>query len=293
MGKISRLFTSECIQPMVGCLAESKAMPHVSESAASTGLEVNGLVALQSRVATGKVPWIGPLFLVCGRSLMWLTLQALLASIFLALHRPDPWRSAGQWWIVYCTLGDLGCLAGMKYFTSKEGIRLRDLIGPIRMRWGRDVFFGLGLLVLSFPLFIAGGSLAAWVSYGSMAKVPMELVWQRHTLPLWATVYSLTVWWIVNSATEEMTYQGYVLPRLEARTGRTWIAVSVVGFWWALQHCMIPFIPDWRYLVYRFFMMIPVLVLMMFTYLRIRRLSPLILVHWPMDLAGAILTGIH
>jgi hypothetical protein len=268
-------------------------MPSGNEIAPSAALEVNGRVAIQNRVAAGRIAWFGPLFLVCGRSLMWLTLQALLALFFLALHRPEPWRTAGQWWNVYCTLGDLGCLAAMKYFTLKEGIRLRDLVGPIRLRWGRDVFLGLGLLALSFPLFIAGGYLAGWVSYGSMANVPMELVWQRHTLPLWATVYSLTVWWLLNSATEEMTYQGYVLPRLERLTGRTWVAVGIVTFWWAAQHCMIPFIPDWRYLVYRFFMMLPVLVLMMLTYLRIRRLSPLILAHWPMDIAGAILTGIH
>jgi hypothetical protein len=33
--------------------------------------------------------------------------------------------------------------------------------------------------------------------------------------------------------------------------------------------------------------------MMMLVYLRIRRLSPLIVAHWSMDLAGAILTGIH
>ena len=248
---------------------------------------------LQERMAAGRIPWIGPLLLVSARSVLWLTLQSLLALVLYALRHPNPMQTAGQWWMLYGTLSDLCCLLGMRYFTRRENIRLRDLIGPIRMRWGHDLFFGLGLLVLSFPLLIAGGHLAAWVSYGSMAQVPLEFVWQRHTLPLWATVYSLTVWWVIQSATEEMTYQGYALVRLEALTGRTWIAFSIVGFWWALQHCMIPFIPDWRYLAYRFVMMLPVLIMMMLVYLRIRRLSPLILAHWPMDLTAAIMTGIH
>jgi hypothetical protein len=268
-------------------------MSPAREISNSDTILLNARSQIQERMAAGRIPWIGPLLLVMARSVLWLTLQSLLALIFLAMHRPAPLRTAGSWWMIYGTLSDLCCLLGMRYFTRREGIRLRDLIGPIKMRRGRDLFFGLGLLVLSFPLFIAGGYLAAWVAYGSMAKVPMELVWQRHTLPLWATAYSLTVWWIIQSATEEMTYQGYVLPRLVALTGRTWIAFSIVGFWWALQHCMIPFIPDWQYLAYRFVMMLPVLVMMMLVYLRIRRLSPLILAHWPMDIAGAILTGIH
>jgi hypothetical protein len=268
-------------------------MSSVREISSPVACPVNALPQIQKRLAAGRIPWFGPLLLVSARSVLWLTLQSLLALLFFALHRPNPFRTAGDWWIVYGTLSDLCCLLGMRYFTRREGIRLRDLIGPIRMRWGRDILFGLGILALSIPLFIAGGYLAAWVAYGSIAKAPLEFLWQRHTLPLWATVYSLTVWWIIQSATEEMTYQGYALPRLEALTGRTGIAFTIVGFWWALQHCMIPFIPDWRYLAYRFVMMLPVLTMMMLVYLRIRRLSPLIVAHWSMDLAGAILTGIH
>ena len=38
-------------------------------------------------------------------------------------------------------------------------------------------------------------------------------------------------------------------------------------------------------------MMAPLILLIMPIYLRIRRLSPLILAHWPMDIFAAILTG--
>ena len=47
---------------------------------------------------------------------------------------------------------------------------------------------------------------------------------------------------------------------------------------------MFPFIPDWRYVVYRSLMMAPIVLFFMPVYLRIRRLSPLILAHWPMDI---------
>jgi len=268
-------------------------LPTTREITSSSTILVNAPSRIQERLAAGRIPWIGPLLLVTARSALWLVLQSLLALVFWELHRPAPMQAAGQWWPVYANLGDLGCLIGMKYFTRKEGIRLRDLIGPIRMRWGHDLFLGIGILVLAFPCAMFGSYLAQILVYGSLAKTPVAFILQRHTLPLWATVYSLTVWWVIQSATEEMTYQGYVLPRLEALTGRTWIAFSIVLFWFSVQHCMFPFIPDWRYVAYRSLMMVPILVLCMAVYLRIRRLSPLIIAHWPMDIGVAIMTGTH
>ncbi len=262
-----------------------------SEITSSDTNSVNLPCQIQERAAAGRIPWIGPLLLVTARSVLWLTLQSLLALVFLALRRPHPMQAAGQWWPVYANLGDLGCLLGMKYFTRKEGIRLRDLIGPIKMRWGRDLWMGLGILVLAFPCAMAGSYLAQVLIYGSPAKTPVAFILQAHALPLWATVYSLCVWWVIQSATEEMTYQGYVLPRLEALTGRTWIAFLIVLFWFSVQHCMFPFIPDWRFVAYRSLMMVPILVLVMLVYLRIRRLSPIIIAHWPMDISVAIMTG--
>jgi hypothetical protein len=268
-------------------------MPPAREITSSDTTSVNLPFQIQKRVAAGHISWTGPLLLVVARSVLWLTLQSLLALVFLVLHRPHPMQAAGQWWPMYANLGDLGCLIGLKYYTKKEGIRLRDLIGPIRLRWGYDLFFGLGILIVAYPCAMAGSYLAQVLVYGSLAKTPVAFILQAHALPLWATVYSLSVWWVIQSATEEMTYQGYVLPRLEALTGRTWIAFSIVLFWWSAQHCMFPFIPDWRFVVYRSLMMVPILVLCMAIYLRIRRLSPLIIAHWPMDLGVAIMTGTH
>jgi len=265
-------------------------MKWANESPANSAAQPNSAAPIRERVAAGRIPWAGPLLLVAARSVLWLTFQCLLALILFALHRPAPFQTAGQWWIVYCNLGDIGCLAGLKYFTRKEGIRLRDLIGPIRMRYGRDLFFGLALLALAYLIFLGSGPMAGVLVYGSMAKVPMEFILQRHSLPLWATVYSLTVWWPIQSLTEEMTYQGYVLPRLQALSGRTSVAVAITGFWFAAQHCMFPFVLDGRYLAFHFLLFLPFALVWLMLYLRIRRLAPFVIAHWPMDLGVAIMT---
>lgn len=221
------------------------------------------------------------------------TAQALLALAYFSFHRPGPLHEAGRWWNVYGTLVDIGCLIGLRIYTRKEGIRLRDLIGQVRLRFGRDVFLGLGLFVLIFPCFIGGSMLAQRLLYGSMNSATSVYLTQLHALPIWAFVYSVALWWVISSPTEEATYQGYALPRLRALTGRTWIAMMIVGFWWAAQHAVLPFVPDSKYLIFRLLAFIPGVFVCMLVYLRTRRLGPLIVAHWSMDIVGAVMTAIH
>jgi hypothetical protein len=263
-----------------------------AEVALEVHAEPNTLTAVAASAAAGRIPWAGPLLLIATRPVLFFSMQALIALLLVALHRQDAWHLAGGWWDVYGTVVDLGCLVGLRYFTRREGIRLRDLIGPIRLRFGRDVFVGLGLFLLTFPIFIGGSFLAQLLLYGSLAKAPVAYLTQLHALPGWALVYSVTIWWMISSATEEATYQGYALPRLQALTGRTWIAALIVGLFWAVQHCMLPFVPDWKYLLFRFLAFIPGILTLMLIYLRTRRLAPLIVAHWCMDIVGAVMAAI-
>jgi hypothetical protein len=218
-------------------------MSAASEIAPSAAGPLNALPRIRERMASGRISWIGPLLILPARSFLLVGAQALTALVLFAAHRPTPWRAAGDWWNVYGTLADFGCLIGLRYFTLKEGIRLRDLIGELRLRRGHDLFLGLGYFVAIFPFFLAGGYVARLLLYGSSQQDPNAYLMRGHPLPIWATVYSLTLWWMIWSPTEETTYQAYALPRLQALSGRTGIAVLIVGFWWAAQHCALPFIP--------------------------------------------------
>lgn len=235
----------------------------------------------------GRITWTGPLLLVTGRSALMFAAQALVALVFAFRGSPTPWRSAAPWWTVYGTLVDLGCLALLWRFTRGEGITLRNLIGSIR---GRDLLLGIGLFLLVFPLFVGGGLLSGLLLYGTLqVDVHPGLVMGR-VLPVWAIAYSLTLWWLIWSPTEEMTYQAYALPRIQALSGRAWVAVVVVGFWWALQHSFLPFIPDWRFVIWRFLAFVPGVIALTLIYLRTRRLAPLIVAHWPMDITAVLMT---
>jgi uncharacterized protein len=256
-------------------------------------LPVNDVSEITKRAAEGRISWAGPLLMVVARSALLMAVQALVALILLDRGRTSPWRAAGDWWTVYGTLVDIGCLLGMKYFTGREGIRLRDLVGQVKMRRGHDLWLGLGYSLLIFPFFLAGSYGARLLLYGRTDHSVNRYLVHMHTLPVWATVYGVTLWWIIWSPTEEAVYNGYVLPRIQALSGRTWSPWIFVGFWWAAQHCALPFEPDWKYLAFRFLSFLPGVLMLLLVYMRTRRLAPLIVAHWPMDIMAAVITAIY
>ena len=253
----------------------------------------NSLPQLRMRLAQGQVTWTGLLLVLIGRSVLMLIAQGLLALTFLAHGVRQPWLAAAPWWTVYGTLIDAGCLGLMWKFTHAEGIRLRDLIGPARWRHGRDFFLGVGVFAAVFPCFVVGGLLSAMLVYGTSQPNAFPGILSGRVLPLWAVIYSCSAWWMIWSVTEEMTYAGFALPRAQALLGRTWMAVALVGFWWAVQHAFLPFIPEWRNFVWRAVAFVPGCVAFLLIYLRTRRLAPLIVAHWAMDIIGCIMTMRH
>ena len=253
-------------------------------------IEKNSKEQVESRFAQGKITWAGPLTLLVGRSVLVIFAQAVFAFIFMLRHHPSPWRAAAPWWTVYCTIADIGCLLLMAYFTRAEGIRLPDLIGKVRLRRGRDILEGLGYFAFIFPFFVIGGMIATRLLYGPAGpNLPSGFMMERH-LPMWAAIYSLSLWWMIWSPTEEMTYNAYAFPRLEVLFGRSWFAILVVGFCWSLQHAFLQTLFDWKYLLWRGFCFVPGVVVYLLVYRRTRHLPPLILAHWMMDFSASFFT---
>jgi hypothetical protein len=253
----------------------------------------NSPPAILQRIHCGFISWPAPLALTTARTALILLVQVLVAGAFLLRGHPEPWRAQAPWWTVYATLVDLGCILLLRRQTHREGIRLRDLFAVDRSRLGRELLWGLLYLVVLFPVVAGGSKLAGWLVYRSTQITPAMLapgLLSERQLPHWAVVYSLSVFWLIWSPTEEVIYQAYCAARLQALTGSTWATVTLVGFWWAFQHSVFPLIFDVRLILFRFLQFIPLVVALQLIYLRTRRLPRMIILHWPLDLFAALLT---
>ena len=242
----------------------------------------NSTTEIQQRVAAGKITWMGPLTMLVARSILALVCQALVAAVFF-YGSADAWNQAGEWWRVYGTAIDAVCLILLVWLTRREGIRLFDLGNYDRQRWLRDVLIGLGLFVPLLLAFAVPTVVLETVLYGGPAPVPGA------GLPVGGSLYALLIWPIIWALAEDNTYFGYSLPRLEALTGRKWLAVVVVGLFAALQHIFLPLRLEWQWIVSHFVGYVLGAIAYCLLTLRWRRLLPVHVSHWAINLVGVIM----
>jgi Type II CAAX prenyl endopeptidase Rce1-like len=119
--------------------------------------------------------------------------------------------------------------------------------------------------------------------YGSGAIPPMFTIVD---LPPLASVFSVVVVPLLAELAEPVAYLGVVLPRLERRLGRPWLAATIVVAIWAAEHALYPLLVsggglDWEFAAYRVGSVLPYLAIWTAAYYALgRRLLPIMAARW-------------
>jgi uncharacterized protein len=247
-------------------------------------MDPNSREALLRRLDAATLTWRGPSLMLFARTACAVGAQALVAAVFALRSSPTPWHDAGPWLPVYGTLIDAGCLALLWWLTRREGIRLFDLVGFERTRFVRDALLGLALIPVSLVFIFGGGYAAGWLLYGTLAPP-----YFFGPLPLPAALYGVLVWPFIWGLTEQMTYNGYLVSRLQVLCRSTSLAIAVVAFAWSSQHVFMPLVFDAKFIAFRLLSPVPLSVFSTLLYLRLRRLLPFAIAHALMDGASALI----
>jgi hypothetical protein len=104
-----------------------------------------------------------------------------------------------------------------------------------------------------------------------------------------AALYGVLVWPFIWGLTEQMTYNGYLVARLQVLCRSTSVAVAIVAFAWSLQHVVMPLTFDHRFMAFRLLSSVPHSIFDTVLYLRLRRLLPFALAHALMDGATVVM----
>src|SRR3954447_17840173 len=238
----------------------------------------NSPMALLRRRETGALTWRGPALMLFARAALAVGAQGVVAAVFVLKGSPTPWHDAEAWLPVYGTLIDVGCVLLLWRLTRRQSISLLDLLGFQRSRLVRDALMGMALIPVSLVFIFAGTAAAGWIVYGAPAP-PYFL----GGIPLPAALYGVAVWPFVWGLTEQMTYNGYLLPRFQTLFRSTGAAIAVVVFAWSLQHAFMPLTFDAKFMAYRLLASPPLSVFETLLYLRLRRLIPLAIAHALLD----------
>jgi hypothetical protein len=225
----------------------------------------------------------GAVVLAATRVALWLGVQLLLAGL-LVLGGAAPFgqalNDAAGWWMVYGALVDLGTLGVIGWLLRRDGRAYRDLLGPPTTVW--QVALGaVGVLAASVPAVVFSGELTSAV-YGQ-ATAPMFAVVD---LPPLASVFSVLVVPLLAELAEPVAYLGVILPRLERRLGRAWLAATIVVVVWAGEHAFYPLLTsggglDLEFAAYRVGSVLPYLAIWTALYYALgRRLLPIMAARW-------------
>ncbi|HEX6050347.1 MAG TPA: CPBP family glutamic-type intramembrane protease [Gemmatimonadaceae bacterium] len=247
-------------------------------------MDPNSHEALLQRRDAGTLTWHGPALMLLARTAFAVGAQAVVAALFALRGSETPWRDSEPWLPVYGTLIDAGCLALLWRLTRSEGIRLFDLTGFARSRLARDVLLGLGLIPIALVLIFGGSYAAGWLVYGTVSP-PLLL----GNLPLPAALYGMLVWPFIWGLTEQMTYNGYLVPRFQVLFRNTGVTIAVVAFVWSMQHSFMPLTFDAKFMAYRLLAPIPFSLFQPWLYLRLRRVIPFAVAHALMDGATVLI----
>jgi len=238
----------------------------------------NSYEVIVRRRDDGTLTWRGPALMLFARAAFAVVAQGVVAAVFALRGAPSPWHDAEPWLPVYGALIDAGCLVLLWRLTRREGIGLLDLIGFERTRVIRDMLLGLALIPAFLVFIFAGTYAAGWMVYGTITS-PYFL----GGLPLWGALYGVLVWPFIWGLTEQMTYNGYLLPRFQVLLRSTSGAVAVVAFVWSMQHAFMPLTFDAKFMAFRFLASVPSSLFETILYLRLRRVVPLAIAHALMD----------
>jgi hypothetical protein len=234
--------------------------------------------------------WWPVLLFLPGRLVFALVAQAIAAAVFAFQGSLTAWHDAAAWWPVYSTITDVLCLAALVFLTRRESMTVLDLFGVQSLKAAVRQLAWIPPYMLAVLPTVVVASVVTQAFYASPVPPIVTIV----DLPASAAVYARLVWPLLWVVTEELVYIGFLLPRLEALTGKTSFAIVVVIVFWGLQHIAIPLIPDGTYLAWRLISATAAIAGFPVVFaLWGRRLIPLIVIHYIADLATALMaTGV-
>jgi hypothetical protein len=221
--------------------------------------------------------------LVGTRVTLWVVVQLLLAGLLVvvgAAAAGQALNEAAAWWMVYGALVDLATLGVIGWLLRRCGGTYRGLLGPPAAAWQVTVG-ALGVLAASVPAMAYSAELNR-AFYGD-ADPPMFAIVD---LPPLASVVSVLAVPLLAELAEPVVYLGVVLPRLEQRIGRSWIAATIVAVVWAAEHAFYPLLThggslDLEFAAYRVLSVLPFLVIWTALWYALgRRLLPIMVARW-------------
>ncbi|WNS76466.1 CPBP family intramembrane glutamic endopeptidase [Bacillus sp. DTU_2020_1000418_1_SI_GHA_SEK_038] len=221
-----------------------------------------------------------PILILFVRTLLFGFIQTLFILIF-----SISWVESIPWWPIIAILSNIICYFLISFLAKRENKSYLDIIHFDKSKLIQDLKAVWWVLIIGGVVGGIGLNGVGFFMYGSF--MPPDNIIQP--LPIWAAIIGLILFPITNALVEVPLYMGYCLSRLEVQFNSKILALILSSFFLAFQHITLPItINDYKFMIWHFVSMLPLAFVVGLVYLKIRRLVPIMIVHYIMDVLAII-----
>ncbi|MCA1029513.1 hypothetical protein LCL95_00545 [Bacillus timonensis] len=208
------------------------------------------------------------------------TILFALTQLFIVTAFGLSWQQSVAWWPFLAIVTNIICFFLLSTLVKKEGSTYLQLIHFEKSQLKSDVKYFFFFLVIGAIAGFIGMFTVSYLMYGS---TPPEVMFQP--LPLWAAILALFFFPVSNALVEIPTYFAYCYNRLQTIWKIKWVALLASSFFLAFQHLTLPIvIGDTKFMIWHVIAFLPMALIVGFLYIKTRRMVPLLIVHFLMDL---------
>jgi len=248
---------------------------------------INSPIALREAVATGTVTWLWTLVAALCRLVLFTVGIYAVYGYYVAVGHPQAWwMSLNLTNFSLVLTADLGSFLLLRWLLRREGITFGQLLNLKVPLW-KEIPLGMGLTLLFLVAFYISNIVSWIVVYGPdvFTNPPTFDSTNIPQMPMWVLWWGLLVLPLTVGIMEEFLYRGYLQPRLIALTRNTWVGILLTAFFFGVQHLVLP-LYDVQTSLSRFVSTFLIGLLFGMLYQRQKRLLPLIIAHWLIDVIG-------
>jgi membrane protease YdiL (CAAX protease family) len=242
---------------------------------------------LKTAVQSGKVTWGWTLIAAVSRLLLITVGIYASYGYYVASGHPQAWwMSLNLTNFTLVLTADVGSFFLLRWLLQREGLTFRQVLNLKPPLW-KEILLGLGLTILFLFAFYISNIISWVVVYGPdvFANPPTFDTTNIPQTPMWVLWWGLLVLPVTVGVMEEFLYRGYLQPRLIALTNSKWLGIVLTAFFFGLQHIVLP-LYNVETSLSRFVSTFIIGLLFGVLYQRQKRLLPLIIAHWLIDVIG-------
>lgn len=194
----------------------------------------------------------------------------ILFFMFISVFFKIDINQTSKWWTLGLNIINVLTISIIWQNCKKNKVRFIDIFKSNKKESIKEIL--LVALVIAI-LALVGMNITAFLIYHEIPYTP-QCIFQ--SIPLWLAVINLFILPITTTIAEEGLYLGIGVNNIENK----YKAIIIPLFFYLLQHIFFPFLLDFKFMIFRFFSFLFMMLFICTYYKKTKNMKPIILGHF-------------